>query len=886
MTESTNTHDDRKHQQVAVGQAGALVAVSNDIQRLQDKLIWLQALLREADTNHRATLNEISRVWLQQTREAVFDAVDAIDHYHYHLLGSSFTRCPRWIRPTMRCLSAFTTQVQKRYNLSRKIKAVNRRLDDINENKDKYMIWSAENTNMLWTPSTSASIPYTERMLDEVDDTDVVIYVEEQKELEDALVTLSEEEERKEPCCPVLITVSGESGIGKTDLVRQIYKKMEKKKEFEVQAMESVAPYSTATNILQQIVQQLIGDSTNVPKEMARNIVEDKLRNKKGSRVVHITQGKPEEPPSRYHHVTIQLKKLKEGPTMSLFRRMLPKEMEDKNIKLFKKDICGLTQGLPLAVILLSGLLRSKEFPIEWDKVFDYLKSKQSTRLRTMLSVCFEDLPYELQCCLLYFAALPTNTTIEVRDLVYMWVADAEGFITPEAEIPMERIGYIYLSELVKRNLVNRVKMDDDTSFGSLTVTIQKEVHDFLQIEARKASFMVVHSPDGIPILPSVCRLSLQSYTDKYSVLACPLPKLRSFFSSFAEEPKGDLWPRSKRSWAYIHKRKNDIRSYITELFHGSEFLRVVNLQGIEIGETLTSAVGNVEHLQYLGIKSCSLKHIPQSIGRRTSLQTLDVRETDVRELPTAFWMIKTLRHVLGFVLKFPNQIGNLKQLHTLDSINLEVSEITLDGTLGEMIHLEFLPIWHISDVNVKALSGALQKLKSLRTLVLQGNGIPSNIFRTFSLQRVKFLFLHGHLLGSSDLDNGEALCLTNLIMLSLEKTYVTQEFINKLSELPFLATLAMYPGSYKDKKLVFSSSRFQRLKKIKVIDEEILERVEVDVSVLPNLKELEVHSHDIDVYNVNKHSEKTRIIVDVRKDNVFYEENDDIMSDWWMIFS
>ncbi|CAL5017423.1 unnamed protein product [Urochloa decumbens] len=807
-------------QQVAVGQAGALVAVSNDIQRLQDKLIWLQALLREADTNHRATLNEISRVWLQQTREAVFDAVDAIDHYHYHLLGSSFTR-------------------------------------------------------------------------DEVDDTDVVIYVEEQKELEDALVTLSEEEERKEPCCPVLITVSGESGIGKTDLVRQIYKKMEKKKEFEVQAMESVAPYSTATNILQQIVQQLIGDSTNVPKEMARNIVEDKLRNKKYllvidgevngtewknilislpfgircSRVVHITQGKPEEPPSRYHHVTIQLKKLKEGPTMSLFRRMLPKEMEDKNIKLFKKDICGLTQGLPLAVILLSGLLRSKEFPIEWDKVFDYLKSKQSTRLRTMLSVCFEDLPYELQCCLLYFAALPTNTTIEVRDLVYMWVADAEGFITPEAEIPMERIGYIYLSELVKRNLVNRVKMDDDTSFGSLTVTIQKEVHDFLQIEARKASFMVVHSPDGIPIIPSVCRLSLQSYTDKYSVLACPLPKLRSFFSS------GDLWPRSKRSWAYIHKRKNDIRSYITELFHGSEFLRVVNLQGIEIGETLTSAVGNVVHLQYLGIKSCSLKHIPQSIGRLTSLQTLDVRETDVRELPTAFWMIKTLRHVLGFVLKFPNQIGNLKQLHTLDSINLEVSEITLDGTLGEMIHLEFLSIWHISDVNVKALSGALQKLKSLRTLVLQGNGIPSNIFRTFSLQRVKFLFLHGHLLGSSDLDNGEALCLTNLIMLSLEKTYVTQEFINKLSELPFLATLAMYPGSYKDKKLVFSSSRFQRLKKIKVIDEEILERVEVDVSVLPNLKELEVHSHDIDVYNVKKHSEKTRIIVDVRKEMFFMKK-------------
>jgi len=60
-----------------------------------------------------------------------------------------------------------------------------------------------------------------------------------------------------------MITVSGESGIGKTTLVRDIYKKMEKKKVFEEQAMESFAPYLTAPNILQQITQQLTEDDKN-----------------------------------------------------------------------------------------------------------------------------------------------------------------------------------------------------------------------------------------------------------------------------------------------------------------------------------------------------------------------------------------------------------------------------------------------------------------------------------------------------------------------------------------------------------------------------------------------------------------------------------------------
>jgi Mrp family chromosome partitioning ATPase len=53
-----------------------------------------------------------------------------------------------------------------RSSLSRKIRAINRRLDGIIENKHKYKIEdSNKKTDVTWKPSTSTSIPYTHRKL-------------------------------------------------------------------------------------------------------------------------------------------------------------------------------------------------------------------------------------------------------------------------------------------------------------------------------------------------------------------------------------------------------------------------------------------------------------------------------------------------------------------------------------------------------------------------------------------------------------------------------------------------------------------------------------------------------------------------------------------------
>jgi guanylate kinase len=61
----------------------------------------------------------------------------------------------------------------------------------------------------------------------------IVIYVEEKIKLEEHLLVNPNDSEHHS----VIISVFGESGVGTTTLMRDMYKKMAKKNEFQVQVM-------------------------------------------------------------------------------------------------------------------------------------------------------------------------------------------------------------------------------------------------------------------------------------------------------------------------------------------------------------------------------------------------------------------------------------------------------------------------------------------------------------------------------------------------------------------------------------------------------------------------------------------------------------------------
>uniref|UniRef100_A0A0E0M6P0 Disease resistance N-terminal domain-containing protein n=1 Tax=Oryza punctata TaxID=4537 RepID=A0A0E0M6P0_ORYPU len=123
-----------KLQEVALREGKALAEVGGEIDRLRDKLMWLHAFVYETDLRSRHDGNKLLRVLACQMREVAFEAEDAIDHFS---LEADLSRL-YWRRAVIKFFAKFHKQISVRYILSRKIKAMNARLEHIVENSGTY----------------------------------------------------------------------------------------------------------------------------------------------------------------------------------------------------------------------------------------------------------------------------------------------------------------------------------------------------------------------------------------------------------------------------------------------------------------------------------------------------------------------------------------------------------------------------------------------------------------------------------------------------------------------------------------------------------------------------------------------------------------------------
>ncbi|CAO2149821.1 unnamed protein product [Urochloa humidicola] len=93
----------------------------------------------------------------------------------------------------------------------------------------------------------------------------------------------------------------------------------------------------------------------------------------------------------------------------------------------YNKIVYGITGGLPLAIVVLAGLVRQRESDPEQKAVLDELKPPCS--MDKLFAACYDDLSQDLKSCFLYFAAYSKNIAQAADLIVRMWVA--EGFIKP-----------------------------------------------------------------------------------------------------------------------------------------------------------------------------------------------------------------------------------------------------------------------------------------------------------------------------------------------------------------------------------------------------------------------------------------------------------------------
>ena len=119
-------------------------------------------------------------------------------------------------------------------------------------------------------------------------------------------------------------------------------------------------------------------------------------------------------------------------------------------------DIVERCRGLPLAIVTIGGLLSTKDKVLYgWRKLRNSLSSKLKSNpnlTNQILSFSYQDLPYNLKACFIYFGVFPEDYFVSCARLIRLWIA--EGFVKEEQGITLEEVAQDYLSQLIHKSLV------------------------------------------------------------------------------------------------------------------------------------------------------------------------------------------------------------------------------------------------------------------------------------------------------------------------------------------------------------------------------------------------------------------------------------------------
>ncbi|CAO2152810.1 unnamed protein product [Urochloa humidicola] len=391
---------------LAASEAKVLLQVGDDMVVLRDRLEWLQAFLRDADHKRRTGADRLTSVWVRQTRDVAFEAEDALDEF-FRKVDLESMGYQRWIKWLKEYLLGCLSQIILRYELSGRLKKINSRLNQISDNQKEYKI---EHTPLpTLTSSTTATSAWRDGYKNAVG-------------LEKEMETLKEMLLRKDQPQLMLISILGESGVGKKTLSRILLHDMKNSHHFEIRIWYNMPPDSTTEHLLQTIYKRAHqGISPTQGDQLGQEgscddiagMLRHLLANKKylliivgissktmlncvraslpdgnnGSRVVLVLDIENEE--VAWHANAMNkgisdgirhLGRLDKEKSVKLFcsralRANLSDETKVNNMSKYSEVVYNITWGYPLAIVVLAGLLRFKEKPGQWTAVLQQLRS-------------------------------------------------------------------------------------------------------------------------------------------------------------------------------------------------------------------------------------------------------------------------------------------------------------------------------------------------------------------------------------------------------------------------------------------------------------------------------------------------------------------------------
>ncbi|KEH21734.1 putative P-loop containing nucleoside triphosphate hydrolase, leucine-rich repeat domain, L [Medicago truncatula] len=745
MVESVVSFTIERIADLLIEEASLSSGVSDQIKKLEIELKRMQCFLRDAERKQDEG-GETIKNWISEIRKLAYDAEDVIETY---AIKVSFS-------------GAMTPFYKLRHDhkVGNKIISINSQIADLTRSLQAYGLTATtrDNEESHFVIETRRQLRWSYSHVVE----EVTVGLD--KDIKKVVKWLLNQDQHCQ-----MVYVCGMGGLGKTTLAKNVYHYSSIRRHFEGFAWAYISQKCNRREVWEGILLQLTASSSKEERDEIRNMRDEELAKKlykvqqekmclivlddiwsnetwdilspafpsknAKSKMVFTSRNKGVSSHVDSKGLVHEPGFLNAEDSWSLFQKKAFSTSDDPEFKICNeferlgRDMVAKCAGLPLAIIVLGGLLATKETINEWEMIHKHITSylikgdvpERQSRLAEVLDLSYHNMPYQLKPCFLYLSQFPEDFEIPKNKLIQLWMA--EGFVSSQYEIErderLEDVAERYLGSLISRCMVQVGQMG---STGKIkTCRLHDLMRDMCLSKARKEHFLSVitrsqkDSNSINDVSSSSSNLSLDSRKTG------GVRRIALFLDKHVDKlvPPNEQVSQHLRSLVYFNDKKCRVESWklLKTVFENFKLLRVLDLEGVKgsKGQLLPKEVGNLFWLKFLSLKRTCIQILPSSLGKLENLQSLNLQTINkvswdsTVEIPNIIWKLKRLRH-----LYLPNWCGNVPGILQLENL----------------INLQTLVNFPASKCDVSDLL----KLKKLRKLVLNDPRCFQNFSESFTL--------------------------------------------------------------------------------------------------------------------------------------------------------
>ncbi|CAN6380663.1 unnamed protein product [Urochloa humidicola] len=499
-----------------------------------------------------------------------------------------------------------------------------------------------------------------------------------------------------------------------------------------------------------------------------------------------------------------------------------PKELEDVMGNILKD--CS---GLPLAIVSIASVLAgytSAGSKHKWTSIYNSTGSQMESNptlegMRQIITLSYNHLPHELKACMMYLSIFPEDYEVDRYRLLCRWIA--EGLVLEKRGLTLMEVAESYLDDLVSRSMIElRV------GFGYHWKTESCRVHDMLlevmvskSLESNFVSLLggeyagmsygrirrlSIHGNDG--------RIRPQNAHDK----------------KMAGSGLEGMDVEHVRSLSVFQHQGKKLLDHLDKF----TLLRVLDLEGCEgLTNDHMIHVCRLYLLRFLSVRGTKISRVLPQIEKLEHLQTLEMRDTPVHDLPETLRKLYKLERLQishnsdpRYMWQLPRELKKMKELRQVGFTSLG-NDAGIAKDLGELEHLEEISVYadtpNIKNKEVlQELAKSLGKSYSLRRLIIGDVGYDegglSFLHRLPAPPRLLWYLMIAGSAGGLPSWIGS---LSYLVQFNMSwGRLVGDELYDVLCKLPSLKTIVIQQMCYVERKLVARAKhRFLELTNLRV---------------------------------------------------------------------